>query len=164
MRTALIMLLMSWSILLYWHAPQLAVAQGVTVSTPGPSGPPTASVPTLPDDPLAKPVETLSALKAAKRIGWAALAFAILTLISRLLGRATKIKTFAPLARGKNAVIVGAAGALVAATYNAFVLGGTMVAAFVAGAVALAHYLDAAPKADEADAEPVGAEPETPPV
>lgn len=105
-----------------------------------------ATAPVIPADPVIHPVATIDTLKAAKQIGWACLAFAILTVTARVVGRLGKdVKQLAWLHKGKAAVIVGAVGALALATYNALALGGTLLAAALAGLVALAHYLDATP-------------------
>ena len=102
-------------------------------------------------DPVDSPAATIDTLKAAKAIGWACLVFAALTVLARVAGRLGKdVKWFAWLGKGKAAVLVGAVGALALATYNALALGGTLIAAALAGLVALAHYLDATPKDAEA--------------
>lgn len=101
-------------------------------------------------DPISSPMETIDTLRGAKAVSWACLAFALLTVIARVVGRLGRgVKQLAWLGHGKAAVIVGAVGALAAATYNALALGGTLLAAALAGLVALAYYLDATPKAAE---------------
>lgn len=97
-------------------------------------------------DPVDSPAATIDTLKSAKAIGWACLAFAVLTVLARVAGRLGRdTKWLAWLGKGKAAVMVGAGGALALATYNALALGGTLLAAALAGLVALAHYLDATP-------------------
>lgn len=125
--------------------PPPAAGSGSAIAAGSGSG--SASAPTIPDDPIAAPSATIDSLRSAKAVGWACLAFAVLTVLARVVGRLGKgVKALAWLNHGKAAVLVGAAGALALATYNALALGGTLLAAALAGLVALAHYLDATPR------------------
>lgn len=101
----------------------------------------TATAATTAHDPLAAPAEYISDIKAAKRYGWAPFAFWILWQASVLIGRLSKATSaLAFLNRGRAAVVIAALAALGLATYNALALGGSIVAALLAGIVAAAMF------------------------
>lgn len=88
------------------------------------------------DNPIEKPAEAFDDLKAAKKIGWTPLVFAVLVMLSLV---ASKLGgKFEFLGNGKMPVIVGAGGAIGAAGFDTVMLGGTWVAIFSAIVVALA--------------------------
>lgn len=91
-------------------------------------------------DPLKDPKAAIDDVKQAKRQGWAMLAFAIGVIAAKLLGRAKKWPKLAFLGKGRAAVIVGAACAIVTACYNALAEGGSLYAAGYAGLLAVAAY------------------------
>lgn len=96
-------------------------------------------------DPVSSPAAAWDDVKAAKKVGWASLVFAVLVMVAKLASRlGGRFKT---LGTGKVAVVIGAIGALGAACYNAAADGGAWTAMLVAGMLAIAHFLDAAPKA-----------------
>lgn len=97
-------------------------------------------------DPIAAPKAAWDDVKAAKKMGWPVLVFAVLVMLAKLLGRAKKYKLLAALGKGKVAVVVGAVGALGTACYNAAAEGGAWSAMLLAGLVAIGHYLDAGEK------------------
>ena len=94
-------------------------------------------------DPSTQPKQAWDDLRAAKKDGWAIAAFAALVMLCKLVSRlGKKFKWLAFLGKGKVAIVVGAAGALATACYNAAADGGAWSAMLMAGAVAVAGYLD----------------------
>jgi hypothetical protein len=99
-------------------------------------------------DPASSPKAAWDDLRAAKKDGWAIAAFAALVMLCKLASRVgKKFKWLAFLGKGKVAIVVGAAGALATACYNAAAEGGAWSAMLMAGAVAVAGYLDLGEKA-----------------
>lgn len=94
-------------------------------------------------DPVSAPSQAYDDVKAAKKTGWAVAVFAVLVMLARLAGRARNTKALAWLGKGRTAVIVAAAGALLAACYNAAADGGSWTAILAAGVTALAAYWNA---------------------
>lgn len=83
-------------------------------------------------DPTKEPAATLSDLESAKKIGWSALVFAVLTILARLVGAWGKsVSWLGWLNTGKTAVVVGFIGATAAAMFNALASGGSLLAAAV---------------------------------
>lgn len=118
-----------------------AVGSGSAVTPPAP--PPVVTAPPTPadqlHDPTTHPMETISDVKAAKRYGWAAVVFAVVTILARLAGKlGHAVKWLAWLNQGIASVVVGAAAAIGTAAYNALAMGGSLLAAILAAAVALA--------------------------
>lgn len=99
-----------------------------------------------PADKLADPVDNPTAayddLKAAKRESWPVLAFAIVLMLARVVGKAGKsVPLLAKLATGRVAVVVAGAAAVAAAGYNAAFAGGSAIALITAVvATALAYW------------------------
>lgn len=100
-------------------------------------------------DPAEHPAQAWDDLKATKKVGWPLAVFAGLIMLCKLLGRAKKYKLAAFLSKGKTPVLIGMAGALAVACFNAAAEGGAWTAVFVAGVTAAAHYHDADPKTEE---------------
>jgi len=97
-------------------------------------------------DPVSSPAAAWDDVKAAKKVGWSVLVFAVLVMLAKLASRAKGIKIFAVLGKGKVAVVVGAVGALAASCYNAAAEGGAWTAMLMSGVVALGHYINAGSK------------------
>jgi hypothetical protein len=118
-----------------------ALAEGSAAGSA--SAPPAATPADELHDPIAAPAQAWDDVKAAKKVGWAVLVFAVLTMMAKLAGRMKTVKFFAPLGKGKVAVVIGALGALGASCYNAAAEGGAWTAMLVAGVTAIAHYMNA---------------------
>lgn len=105
----------------------------------GSAAPTAAATPPVLHDPIAAPIEAVSDLKQAKRQGWAALAFAVLVMLTRLGVRASeRYKSLAFLGKGNAHIALAATAAFALAAYNALALGGSLYAAlYAAGGVAL---------------------------
>lgn len=104
------------------------------------------------DNPLSAPGPAFDDLKAAKKIGWAALAFAIVTMGAMAAGTVGRnIPWLSWLNRGRAAVIVGGVFATGAAGYNAAVEGGSIMAMIMAVMLGAAAYYNShrEPKAPE---------------
>lgn len=115
-------------------APVLAVA---AIESPQPSD----SI----ADPLDNPVEAYSDLKAAKRLGWSALAFAAVLMLCKVAGRAKSWIGW--LGQGKRPLWIAALTAIATAGYNAAAEGGSPLAIATAALVAFAVAYDANGKA-----------------
>ncbi len=77
-------------------------------------------------DPVSHPVAAIDDLKQAKRSGgWVLVAFALLVMIARQLGRVKTIPWLAWLGVGKAAIIAGGVTALAIAGFNALSEGGS---------------------------------------
>lgn len=127
----------------------VALADGSAGTAPLDAAPDTGSATVTPadrlHDPISSPAATIDDIKQAKRQGWGVLAFALGVIVAKLLGRAKSISWLAALSKGRTAVIVGAASALVVATYNALADGGSLYAGLYAGAVAVAAWWQSHP-------------------
>jgi hypothetical protein len=84
-------------------------------------------------------------LHGARRYGWAAVAFLLLVIATRLVAK-LPVERLAFLRSGKNAAIVSAVGAVALSFYNALALGGSLVATVLAALTSLLHLLDAGVK------------------
>lgn len=117
-----------------------------------PDAAPAATAETKPADKLHDPIDAPGAawddVKAAKKIGWPALVFAVTILLCKLLGRSKKYAFLAFLGKGKVPVVVGALNAIAISCYNAAADGGAWTAMAFAGLMGLSHYLDAGGKAE----------------
>lgn len=108
-------------------------------------------------DPIDNPKAAYDDVKAAKKLGWGAVALVALILVCRVLGRLSKLggvfKPFKRLAEGKVAVVVASVGTLGITAYNALILEGSWMAAALAALVAGAAIWDAEAKPKEPDAK-----------
>ena len=101
------------------------------------------------DNPLTSPVAAWDDLKAAKKVSWPMLIWAVLAMLGKALAYgAEKFKTWPVigklaswLAQGKRAMVVAGLGALGAAGFDVLASGGSWVAALIASGVAIAGAL-----------------------
>lgn len=108
---------------------------------------PPAAVSTTPadqlHDPTSDPVAAFDDLKAAKKLGWPALVFAIVLIAARVAAKLGKSVSFlAKLGTGRVAVYVAGAAAVAVAGYNAAALGGSAIAIAAAALMAAFALLD----------------------
>lgn len=81
------------------------------------------------DNPATDPVAAWDDAKAAKKIGWVALVFALGVMLAKLAGTLGKsIRQLAWLDKGKTAVVVGGVLAVGAAGYDTLASGGSLLA------------------------------------
>lgn len=92
--------------------------------------------------PAAAPTASPDDFHGARRYGWAAIAFLLLVIATRLVAK-LPVERLAFLRNGKNAAIVSAVGAVALSFYNALALGGSLVATVLAALTSLLHLLDA---------------------
>lgn len=101
-------------------------------------------------DPIEDPKATFDDVKAVKKLGWGAVALAILIILCRVLGKLSKfggvLKPLKRLGEGKVAVVVASVGTLAITAYNALILEGSWFAAALAAAISGAALWDAKAK------------------
>lgn len=131
-------------------SPPVLLDAGVAAAPDAGTAPSSSSAADKLHDPASSPAAAFDDLKAAKKVGWSVVAFALLVMLARLASRFGKPGTFlAGLGKGKAAVVVGAVGAIAAACYNAAADGGAWTATLAAGVAAALHYLDGGAKPKE---------------
>lgn len=97
--------------------------------TPGDPPPPEVKPSSTLHDPTTAPVAAWDDAKAARKVGWPALVFALATMLAIAVGTLGKnLKQLAWLNKGRWAVVVGGVAACGAAGYDAAMGGGSLVA------------------------------------
>lgn len=95
-------------------------------------------------DPLLDPIGAIDDVKAARRVGWAAVLGAVLTMLSLAVGTLGRtVKALAWLRSGSWAIAVGLVGALGAGAYNAATQGGSWMAVVFAAMIGAAAWWNA---------------------
>lgn len=138
--------------------PPPSEGSGSAVPAPAPAPAPADTKPADKlHDPIDNPKAAYDDIKAAKKVGWGAVALVALILVCRVLGRLSKLggvfKPFKRLGEGKVAVVVASVGTLAITAYNALILEGSWMAAALAAIVAGAALWDAESKPKEQPAK-----------
>lgn len=96
------------------------------------------------DNPVTDPVAAWDDFQAARKIGWPAAVFAVVTMLMLALGTLGKSVTWlAWLSRGVAATAIGAVSAIGTACYDAVAAGGSWVAIGLAAVMAVAAFWQA---------------------
>jgi hypothetical protein len=83
-------------------------------------------------DPIQQPIAALSEFQLAKKTGWPLAVLLVLVMVTHGLAYFETTSVGAWLAVGTRASVISAAGTMIAAAYNAVLMGGTLTAALVA--------------------------------